>query len=354
AGVLGVRVVQALHLEPRRPRGRLPRRRHRTQPRRRSGDAPRIHPPVGGVGAGPPGAGPRGHPPEARPAGQAAVPDQRAGDGRLRVPPRDRLHRRGVPVRAGRDLAHPQGAPEPAGGRLAGLEGDVRPGLPGPGSAALPGPGGGGPGRVRAVRAGDHRRGLRVLQAPRPGQAREAGRRRGARGGRARRAAGRPRPHLGPPGGVRDPRALTGAATVPPAPAIHDGDQVVFVGSGGGRMTTAFQARATGGVWVLLDGVRVCVDPGPGALVHARARTLNLDPSALDAVVLTHKHLDHSGDVNAMIEAMTQGGTRRRGVVLAPRDAYDDDPVILRYVRSYPRATEVLEAGGRYALGDGD
>jgi len=140
---------------------------------------------------------------------------------------------------------------------------------------------------------------------------------------------------------------------VPPAPAIHDGDQVVFVGSGGGRMTTAFQARATGGVWVLLDGVRVCVDPGPGALVHARARTLNLDPSALDAVVLTHKHLDHSGDVNAMIEAMTQGGTRRRGVVLAPRDAYDEDPVILRYVRSYPRATEVLEAGGRYPLGDG-
>jgi phosphoribosyl 1,2-cyclic phosphodiesterase len=116
-------------------------------------------------------------------------------------------------------------------------------------------------------------------------------------------------------------------------------------------MTTAFQARATGGLWVCLDGVRVCVDPGPGALVHARGRALGLDPGSLDAVVLTHKHLDHSGDVNAMIEAMTQGGTKRRGQVLAPRDAYDDDPVILHYVRSYPADTGVLEPGGRYPLG---
>jgi phosphoribosyl 1,2-cyclic phosphodiesterase len=68
-------------------------------------------------------------------------------------------------------------------------------------------------------------------------------------------------------------------------------------------------------------------------------------------VVLTHKHLDHSGDVNAMIEAMTVGGTRRRGVVLAPRDAYEGDPVILQYLRDYPERTELLEAGGRYPVG---
>lgn len=129
-------------------------------------------------------------------------------------------------------------------------------------------------------------------------------------------------------------------------------DQIVFVGSGGGRMTTAFQARSTGGLWVCLDGARVCVDPGPGALAHARGRALGLDPGALDAIVVTHKHLDHAGDVNAMIEAMTHGGTRRRGLVLAPRDAYEDDPVILRYVRDYPATTEVLEAGRQYAIGE--
>ena len=132
-----------------------------------------------------------------------------------------------------------------------------------------------------------------------------------------------------------------------PSPPRRDADQIVFVGTGGGRMTTAFQARATGGLWVCLDGVWVCVDPGPGALAHARGRALGLDPGVLDAVILTHKHLDHSGDINAMIEAMTEGGTKKRGLVLAPRDAYEEDPVILRYVRSYPAATDVLTPGGR-------
>jgi len=140
---------------------------------------------------------------------------------------------------------------------------------------------------------------------------------------------------------------------VPPAASPpSDADQVIFVGTGGGRMTTALQARATGGLWIVLDGARLHVDPGPGALVHVRARSLALDPARLDAIVLTHKHLDHAGDVNAMIEAMTEGGTERRGLVLAPGDCYDDDPVILRYVRGYAARVGTLEAGGRYPIGD--
>lgn len=137
---------------------------------------------------------------------------------------------------------------------------------------------------------------------------------------------------------------------MPPLPA-PDADQIVFVGTGGGRMTTALQARSTGGLWIVLDGARVHVDPGPGALVHVRSRALGLDPGMLDAVVLTHKHLDHAGDVNAMIEAMTQGGTQRRGLVLAPADAYAEDPVVLRYVRGYPARTDVLTEGGAHKIG---
>jgi phosphoribosyl 1,2-cyclic phosphodiesterase len=137
---------------------------------------------------------------------------------------------------------------------------------------------------------------------------------------------------------------------VSPTPPL-DHDQIVFIGTGGGRMTTAFQARATGGLWVCLDGVWICVDPGPGALAHARGRALGLDPGVLEAIVLTHKHLDHSGDINAMIEAMTHGGTKKRGLVFAPRDAYEDDPVILRYIRNHPAAMEELAPGGRYPIG---
>jgi phosphoribosyl 1,2-cyclic phosphodiesterase len=116
-------------------------------------------------------------------------------------------------------------------------------------------------------------------------------------------------------------------------------------------MAVATQARASGGLWAVLGGARVHIDPGPGALVHCHTRSLRLDPGRLDAVVLTHKHLDHAGDVNAIVEAMTNGGHRPRGWLLAPRDAYEDDPVILQYVRSYVANVAHLVEGGCHTLG---
>jgi phosphoribosyl 1,2-cyclic phosphodiesterase len=110
------------------------------------------------------------------------------------------------------------------------------------------------------------------------------------------------------------------------------------------------QLLASGGLWVEQADTTIALDPGPGALVQATKR--KLDPTKLDAILLSHRHLDHSGDVNTLIEAMTTGGFNRRGVVLAPRDAYEDDPVILRYLREYVDETLVIEAGGRYQIGD--
>ena len=77
------------------------------------------------------------------------------------------------------------------------------------------------------------------------------------------------------------------------------------------------------------------------------------NPRELEAIVLSHKHLDHSGDVNALIEAMTSGGFRRRGAVLAPADAFDDEPVVLPYARRFVERVETLEpSSGPYRIGD--
>jgi ribonuclease BN (tRNA processing enzyme) len=51
-----------------------------------------------------------------------------------------------------------------------------------------------------------------------------------------------------------------------------------------------------------------------------------------------------------MIEAMTQGGFLRRGVLLAPGDALDNDPVVLHYVRPFLERIEVLKEGGEYQI----
>jgi phosphoribosyl 1,2-cyclic phosphodiesterase len=109
------------------------------------------------------------------------------------------------------------------------------------------------------------------------------------------------------------------------------------------------QVLASGGVWIKQAGATIHLDPGPGALVQAIRR--KLDPTELDAIILSHRHLDHAADVNVMIEAMTTGGFSRRGMVLAPRDAYEDDPVVLRYLRGYAEEMAVIEEGNSYCIG---
>ncbi|TDA67444.1 MAG: MBL fold metallo-hydrolase [Clostridia bacterium] len=126
--------------------------------------------------------------------------------------------------------------------------------------------------------------------------------------------------------------------------------QLTFLGSGGARVMLASQLLATGGLWFDLDGTRISLDPGPGALVHAKKKKLN--PTSLDAIMLSHRHLDHCGDVNAMIEAMTQGGIRKKGTVYAPHDALEEDPVVLHYLRPYVDEIIRLEERQTYRLGD--
>jgi len=110
----------------------------------------------------------------------------------------------------------------------------------------------------------------------------------------------------------------------------------------------ASQLLASGGLWFNLGSTEILLDPGPGTLVQACK--IRLNATKLKAILLSHKHLDHSSDVNVMIEAMAQGGFHRRGVLLAPADALDNDPVVLQYVRPFLERIEVLKEGGEYRI----
>jgi phosphoribosyl 1,2-cyclic phosphodiesterase len=112
------------------------------------------------------------------------------------------------------------------------------------------------------------------------------------------------------------------------------------------------QLRASGGIWLALDGIEFMIDPGPGALVRCLSSRPKLDPANLGGIILTHRHLDHSNDVNIMIEAMTNGGFKKKGVVYAPADALEGDPVILKYVREQVERIEILKEKGKYKLGN--
>ena len=122
------------------------------------------------------------------------------------------------------------------------------------------------------------------------------------------------------------------------------------MGTAGARFMVAKQLAASGGLYLEEGKTRLCLDPGPGAIVQYAKR--KVDPSRLDGIVVSHRHLDHCGDVNVMIEAMTEGGFRPRGTLFCPGDALDDDPVVLRYLRHFPQELVRLAPETGYRLGD--
>ncbi len=127
---------------------------------------------------------------------------------------------------------------------------------------------------------------------------------------------------------------------------------IKFVGTAGARFVVMKQLRASGGVWLSSGETNLYIDPGPGALVRSLNSKPKLDPSSLDGILLSHKHLDHSGDVNVMIEAMTEGGFKKRGVLFVPGDAVGEDPVVFKYVRHYVKEILILKENSHYEIGD--
>ena len=125
-------------------------------------------------------------------------------------------------------------------------------------------------------------------------------------------------------------------------------DSITFLGVAGARFMVSRQLAASGGLWLDLHGTRILVDPGPGSIVQTARR--KLDAEKLSAIILSHRHLDHSADTNVMIEAMTNGGFNRHGTLFAPSDALDDEPVVYSYLRNYLDRVTVLEEGSTYEI----
>jgi len=78
-------------------------------------------------------------------------------------------------------------------------------------------------------------------------------------------------------------------------------DEIVILGSGGGRHHIRTQYRATGGFLLKFGGIQTHIDPGPGAIV--RLTQYKEDPVKTELFVVTHAHVDHYNDISAIIES---------------------------------------------------
>ena len=93
------------------------------------------------------------------------------------------------------------------------------------------------------------------------------------------------------------PPTLAAASTCTPSPGPARFGLVVL-GSGGPR---GFGRAASSYVVFVGGKARVLVDAGPGAFV--RLGEMGVDFKALDMVLLTHLHIDHSGDLPGVVKS---------------------------------------------------
>lgn len=131
-------------------------------------------------------------------------------------------------------------------------------------------------------------------------------------------------------------------------------DFLRYLGTGGARFAMLKQIRKTGGIWFTYGGLNGLIDPGPGSLYHICTSSPQLDPHELRAILLTHRHLDHSSDLNVTAEAMTAGGFEKQGIVVLPEDSFmGTGPVFQKYIAQKVGAVIIAEDGKKIDLGYG-
>lgn len=117
---------------------------------------------------------------------------------------------------------------------------------------------------------------------------------------------------------------------------------------------TITQRRMTGGFRIDgIDDKNLHFDPGPGALV--RSYQFGVNPRKLHGILISHSHTDHYSDAEVLIEAMTRGMTRKRGLVVGSQSVINGykewGPCISGYHLSKPMV-KVLEPGNTLKHGE--
>jgi phosphoribosyl 1,2-cyclic phosphodiesterase len=132
--------------------------------------------------------------------------------------------------------------------------------------------------------------------------------------------------------------------------------EIILLGTGGGRFATITQKRRTAGIRIIGESLNLHLDPGPGALVHSIDE--GLDPQKINAIFVSHCHPDHYTDAEVLIEAMTRGMTRKRGVLAAAKSVLNGsntcEPSISKYHQQMPEQKIEAVANMKFQVGNVD
>ncbi|MCX6088569.1 MAG: MBL fold metallo-hydrolase [Caldiserica bacterium] len=129
--------------------------------------------------------------------------------------------------------------------------------------------------------------------------------------------------------------------------------EIKFLGTGGARFVVAKQLRYSAGTFINCCGVSLILDPGPGTLVRLASSKPKIDVESVNGIILSHIHLDHSTDVNILIDSITNGGFKKRGILFAPIEAIEGNSrVVLPYLLPFLEEVKILGDREKFSFGN--
>lgn len=122
-------------------------------------------------------------------------------------------------------------------------------------------------------------------------------------------------------------------------------DFIYFFGTTGNKDIFFKKIRSSGGLYFSVDNTNIIIDPGPNTFYKY---TKNYEDK-IDGIILSHIHIDHSNDLNILVELMTNGGEEKQGKVLLPNQAIEER-VLFPYVKDFPEHLEIIEPDSKYTI----
>ena len=99
-------------------------------------------------------------------------------------------------------------------------------------------------------------------------------------------------------------------------------DKLIFLGTAGD--SSMLTRRQGGGFVVQTDEMQFVIDPGTGALTNAVKNQIN--PRLTTAILVSHNHVNHAGDLNAFVNAATHNGLDRQAVAIVAKSLVELSP----------------------------
>lgn len=121
--------------------------------------------------------------------------------------------------------------------------------------------------------------------------------------------------------------------------------EIIFLGTAGARYVVAKQLRASAGTVININDSYLLLDPGPGTLVYLAKRKIPIEK--IETIIVSHQHLDHSADLNVIVDAVTEGGFKKRGTLFLTESALKEG-ILLSYLQSYLKKIEILKPNTFY------